>query len=141
MEKLTVEKEIWIAAPRERVWQAITTAEQLMKWWSDYWEIEALEPGATIKFGEPGDLMLATVKSVEPLEKFVIRWPAQPQYHNTEIFTIFELEEENGGVRLKVAETGFEALPEDIRQKRFESTATGYEKVLGELKKYVEGKK
>lgn len=71
---------------------------------------------ATIKFGEPDDLMVATVETIVPPEKFVIRWPPQPQYHNIEVFTIFELEVENEGTRVKVAETGFEALPADIRQ-------------------------
>ncbi|HLA94258.1 MAG TPA: hypothetical protein VK612_00960, partial [Pyrinomonadaceae bacterium] len=74
-------------------------------------------------------------------EKFAIRWPPQPEYHNIEIFTIFELEVENGGTLVKVTETGFEELPDDIRQTRFESTSKGYETVLGELKKYVEGEK
>jgi uncharacterized protein YndB with AHSA1/START domain len=28
MPELTVERSIWIAAPRERVWQALTTVEE-----------------------------------------------------------------------------------------------------------------
>jgi uncharacterized protein YndB with AHSA1/START domain len=32
MEKLVVERSIWIAAPRERVWQAVTDPEQLAQW-------------------------------------------------------------------------------------------------------------
>jgi len=32
MEKLTVERTLWIAAPRERVWQAVTAPEQLAQW-------------------------------------------------------------------------------------------------------------
>jgi len=141
MGKLTVERTVWIDASRERVWQAITVAEQLMKWWSDHWEIDSLEPGSAIRFGEPGDLMNATVETADAPEKFAIRWPPQPEYHNIEIFTIFELEVENGGTLVKVTETGFEELPDDIRQTRFESTSKGYETVLGELKKYVEGEK
>jgi hypothetical protein len=54
------------------------------------------------------------------------------------VFTIFRLEEENGGTRVTVTETGFEALPDDIRQERFDSTAKGYETVLAGLKVYVE---
>jgi len=52
--------------------------------------------------------------------------------------TTYRLEEENGGTRVTVTETGFEALPDDIRQKRFDSTAQGYETVLADLKVYVE---
>jgi uncharacterized protein YndB with AHSA1/START domain len=139
MEKLTVERSIWINAPRERVWQAVTESKQIRQWWGgDYWEITALQPGATIKFGDPNDLMLATVAVVDPPREFSLQWPPQPQYHNIPIFTTFRLEEENGGTRVTVTETGFEALPEDIRQQRFDSTARGYETVLAGLKVHVE---
>lgn len=139
MEKMTVERSIWINAPRERVWKAITTSEQIRQWWGDYWEITALEVGATIKFGEPADLMLATVAVADSPREFKIQWPPQEQYHDIEMFTIFMLAEENGGTRVTVTETGFEALPDDIRQKRIDSTASGYEKVLAGLRAFVEG--
>lgn len=138
MEKLTVEKDVWIDAPIARVWQAVTSDAELMKWWGDTWEIPLLEPGAEIKFGEPGEMMSANIERLDPPREFVIRWPPQEGYHNIEMLTIFELEEQNGGTRLKVTETGFEALAEDIRQKRYESTAKGYETVLGSLKTFVE---
>jgi uncharacterized protein YndB with AHSA1/START domain len=139
MEKMSVERSIWIKAPRERVWQAITTSEQIRMWWGDYWEIPLLEVGATIKFGDQSDPMLATVAAADAPRKFKIQWPAQEQYHNTEMFTIFVLAEENGGTRVTVTETGFEALPDDIRQKRYDSTAQGYVTVLAGLKTFVEG--
>ena len=139
MDKMSVEHSIWINAPRERVWQAITTSEQMRQWWGDYWEIPSLEVGATIKFGDPSDLMLATVALADAPREFSIQWPAQEQYHHIEMFTIFVLAEENGGTRVTVTETGFEALPEDVRQKRYDSTAQGYETVLAGLKTFVEG--
>ena len=138
MEKLTVERSIWIAAPRERVWNAITQSEQIREWWGDYWEISALRVGAEVKFGDPDDSMLAKVAVVDPPREFSIQWPPQPQYHSIDIFTTFLLDEENGGTRVTVTESGFEALPEDIRQKRYDSTAQGYETVLASLKVMVE---
>jgi hypothetical protein len=39
-----------------------------------------------------------------------------------------------------VTESGFDALPDDIRQKRFEQTANGYAKILEGLKALVEGR-
>ena len=139
MEKLVVERSIWIAAPRERVWDAITDAEQLKQWWGDYWEIPALQVGATIKFGDPNDLMLATIAVLVPPRQFTIHWPPQEQYHSIEMFTIFLLAEENDSTRVTVTETGFEALPDDIRQSRFDKTADGYTKVLANLKAHLEG--
>ena len=141
MEKLTVERRIWIDAPRERVWQAITTAEEIRQWWGgdDHWEFSALEIGGVIKFGDPADLMIATIAVLDPPHEFRIEWPPQEQYHSIPIYTTYVLIEENGGTGVTVSETGFEALPDDIRQKRFDSTAQGYETVLAGLKAFVEG--
>jgi uncharacterized protein YndB with AHSA1/START domain len=139
MEPFKVERSIWINAPRERVWRAVTETEEIKQWWgNDDWEITALEVGATVKFGDPDDLLLATVAVVDRPREFSIQWPPQPQYHSIAMVTTYRLEEENGGTRVTVTETGFEALPDDIRQKRFDSTAQGYETVLADLKVYVE---
>lgn len=139
MEPIHVERSIWISAPRERVWRAITEAEQIRQWWGgDHWEIAALQVGATVAFGDPDDLMFATIAVVDPPREFSLRWPPQSQYHSIEMITTFRLEEENGGTRVTVTESGFEALPGDVRQQRVDSTAQGYETVLAGLKAYVE---
>jgi uncharacterized protein YndB with AHSA1/START domain len=140
METLTVERTIWINAPRERVWQAITTAGQIQQWWGgdDHWEISALEVGGVIKFGDPDDLMTATIGVLDPPHQFTIQWPPQEQYHSIAMSTTYLLEEENGGTQVIVRETGFEALPDDIRQKRFDQTSEGYATVLAGLKEFVE---
>lgn len=135
----TLERTIWINAPRERVWRAITTDSEIMVWWGgDTWIIEDLVVGGTIRFGQPDDLMTATVAVLDPPNEFSIEWPPQPQYHMTAIYTTFRLTDENGGTRVHVQETGFERLPEDIRQKNYDSTASGYETVLANLKHMIE---
>lgn len=139
IEPIIVERSIWINAPRERVWHAVTESEQINQWWGgDYWEITALQVGATVKFGDPNDLMVATITIVDPPREFSLQWPPQPQYHSIPMFTTFRLEEEKGGTRVTVTETGFEAMPDTIRQERFDSTAKGYETVLADLKRHVE---
>lgn len=142
MEAMTVERTIWINAPRERVWRAITTASEIRQWWGgDHWEIDSLVVGGQIKFGDPNDLMLAIIDVLDPPRQFTIRWPPQEQYHSINVYTIYILTEENGGTRVQVTETGFEALPDDIRQQRFDSTSNGYATVLAGLKDYVEGER
>jgi uncharacterized protein YndB with AHSA1/START domain len=139
MEKIIVERSIWIKAPRERVWRAVTDAQQIQQWWGDYWEIPTLQVGGTVKFGTKDDPMLATIAVLNPPREFTIQWPPQPQYHSIAMFTRYILEEENGGTRISVSETGFEALPDDIRQQRIDSTTQGYTTVLANLKTYLEG--
>ena len=51
METIAGERSIWINTPRERVWKAITSSEEIQQWWGgdDQWEISVLKVGGTIK--------------------------------------------------------------------------------------------
>jgi uncharacterized protein YndB with AHSA1/START domain len=139
LEPMSVERSIWIEAPQEQVWRAITEVKHINHWWGgDYWEIAALEVGATVKFGDPEDLMLAAIAVLDAPREFSLQWPPQEQYHSIAMFTTYRLEEENGGTRVTVTETGLEALPDEIRQQRIDSTAQGYATVLADMKAYVE---
>ncbi|MEZ4671925.1 MAG: SRPBCC domain-containing protein [Anaerolineae bacterium] len=136
---LNVERSIWINAPRERVWQAITTTDGLHSWWGhDYWEITALEVGALIKFGKADDPILAAVEVVDPPHQFTIKWPVILPHNTIPKFTTYLLTEEKDGTRVTVTETGFEVLPDEVRQTRFDRTAQGYNTVLSSLKTYLE---
>ncbi len=139
MEPLAVEESIWVRAPRERVWRALTTSEQIRKWWGDYWEITGLQPGAEVLFGDEQEPIRARVSAAEAPHAFGLSWPPLPELDNAVFQTTFRLEEENGGTRINVRESGFEALPEDARQRRFDSTVQGYRSVLQNLKVLIEG--
>ena len=68
MEQLTVERTIWIAAPRQRVWQAVTDPAQLEQWYAPGcpWEIPVLHVGATITFfNTDTDVQRATIDVVD----------------------------------------------------------------------------
>ena len=136
-----VKRDIWIAAPRERVWQAVTNAEMIMKWWGDTWIINALKVGGGIEFGRPGDMIHATIAVLDPPRQFSIHWPWQEQYQAENAYTIFDLAEENNGTRVTVTETGYEALSGEERQERLNRTGQGYTTVLANLKAYVDGSK
>lgn len=75
---------------------------------------------------------------VDPPHEFALQWSPQLQYHSIAMVTTYRLEEEAGGTRVTVTETGFEALPDEIRQQQFDSTSKGYATVLSGLKEYVE---
>lgn len=138
MEKLGVERSIWIKAPRERVWQAITIDQQIRKWWADYWAIPTLEVGATLKFGTEDNPILGTLAVVDPPRELAIQWPPQAQFYSLTTVTRYILEEEAGGTRITVSETGFETLPDIVRQQRIEQVGQGYTTVMQNLKTYVE---
>lgn len=138
MEAVTVERSIWINAPRERVWEAITQPEQLKQWWGLGWELATLQQGASMKFhGTDGNWYDATIESVNPTRQFTLRWAENPQYPAT-FMTTFTLDEQDGGTRVTVVESGFEQLPIAVRQQHVEGNRHGWMTVLPKLKTWTE---
>jgi uncharacterized protein YndB with AHSA1/START domain len=135
---LAVESSIWIAAPRERVWRAVTEPGQLAQWFApgSPWEIPQLEANTTVKFHNTAtEILLATIQTADPPQQFTLRW--EPEEDGTILTTTFLLEEENDGTRITIRETGFESLAADIRQQRIEQTAAGYGISLENLRAYL----
>jgi uncharacterized protein YndB with AHSA1/START domain len=143
MEKIAVERSIWINAPRERVWQAVTQPEQLTKWYAtEYaWEIPVLQVGATVKFHNSAtEILLARIEVVDPPHQFTIRWQPDKEYPAMSLVTSFLLQEENGGTRATISESGYELLPDDVRQQWMDATGGGYTMSMENLRAYAEGR-
>lgn len=105
MEAIAVEHSIWIAAPRERVWQAITQPEQLEQWYAVGcpWEIPSLKTGAGVKFyNTPTDILLANIEAVDPPGRLNLRWQPDDMYPDVALINTFLLAEENSGTRITV---------------------------------------
>jgi uncharacterized protein YndB with AHSA1/START domain len=137
---LSVERSIWIAAPRERAWAAVTQPEHLDRWYATYyrWEIPVLQVGATVKFlnrDNDADLQVATIEVVDPPREFTLRWHGNP-----ELVTTFRLEEENGGTRATIRESGYEAVPDNERAEWIDATGKGYTLSMENLKAHLEGR-
>ena len=106
----------------------------------DKFDERVKKAGGKIHFGREDNRKTMTVLEAAPPEKFVILWPTPPWYTNTEIVTIFDLKQVDGGTRIEVTETGFEGLELDVRQRRIDGTVDTYQRMLGKLKEYVEYK-
>jgi carbon monoxide dehydrogenase subunit G len=52
MKNITIERSIWIDAPRERVWQAITALDQIVQW------LVPNLPGAEMKRDDSGKVTI-----------------------------------------------------------------------------------
>jgi uncharacterized protein YndB with AHSA1/START domain len=137
MNQLTVERSIWIDAPRERVWQAITDPARLAQW--------LLPPalGAQMKRDASGTFFVCMGDMEIPIA--IHEAPKQPQQVTSRslpdrlIATTYVLEEENGGTRVTITMTGFEALPADAREDRMKPSGAAWEKALANLKASVAG--
>ena len=137
-----VERSIWIAAPRERVWRAITDPAQLEMWFSPgtSWKLTALEVGGRLfipdlETGE--ETYVQVIQLLDPPHRFVTQsLPASPG--SAEI-TAYLLQEEDHGTRLTITNSGYELLPEDGRWSAMEQNAFGFGMMLENLRAHVEG--
>lgn len=144
MEKMAVERTIWINARRERVWQAVTEPDQLSQWYATYyhWDIPALEVGTTIRFynkDDQADAQIATIEVVDPPREFTVRWQPDKEYPEVSLITSFLLAEEDGGTRATINESGYERLSGAVRQQWLDATHRGYTMSMANLRAYVEG--
>ena len=133
-EKLTIERSIWIAAPRERVWQAVTDPAQIAQWFAPGTSFSQNGNKISVRIGEM-DLEVAIIELIDPPRQITTR-----NLPDRSITTTYTLEEENGGTRFTVTETGFEALSEDARKERLDQDDKGWEMALENLKAYIDGK-
>jgi uncharacterized protein YndB with AHSA1/START domain len=141
METLAVERTVLINAPIQQVWSAVTDPEQLKEWYAPgcSWEIPALQPGATVKFhNTETDIQLATIESVEPLREFSLRWQLDPMHPGLTLLNRFLLESENDSTRVTVSQTGYESLPDGMRQQTLDQDAQAYTAIAESLKTYLE---
>lgn len=138
-----VERSIWIAAPRERVWRAIIDPAQLQQWYSPgtTWQMPALEVGGKLFALDPetgAEQHIQVIEQIESPQRFVLR--TAPEEAGTFEVTAYTLQEEDGGTRLTVTNSGYETMPEEGRWNALEQNAFGWGMMLENVKAYIEGK-
>jgi uncharacterized protein YndB with AHSA1/START domain len=147
----SVEREILIEASPEVVWGVITEPEQISRWFSDDADVKGRAGADGTLTWTPGgrggrkelDLLVPIrVVDAEPFRRFSFRWNhpqgATPDQANSALVE-FTLVEEAGGTRLRVLETGINAVTHDepSRARYVEEHERGWGKHLGELLDYV----
>jgi uncharacterized protein YndB with AHSA1/START domain len=142
LEVIGVERNIWIAAPIEKVWKAITDPAQIEIWFSPgmQWRGTSLQVGGKMAVYDPEtnhDLIVQVVEKVDPPRQLVMRSEVQPP--DTPHVTTWTLEEENGGTRLTLTFTGYELEPDSTRDKNMDENGVGFTMMLENIKAHVEG--
>src|ERR687889_119242 len=70
-----IERDIVIAAPLERVWELITSAEHVGRWFGDAGAEIDLRPGGALSFSwRDHGTVHGRVEAVEPPHRFAYRW-------------------------------------------------------------------
>lgn len=153
-----IEKQVLLHAPLERVWQAISNAQEFGSWFGmrfdgpfvagervagqivpttvDPQVAESQKPYEGIRF----DLF---VERIEPMRLFSYRWhpgavdPGVDYSKEPTTLVVFGLEEVPEGTKLTITESGFDAIPLARRAGVFEQNEMGWEGQLTLIQKYL----
>jgi uncharacterized protein YndB with AHSA1/START domain len=143
--------EIEISAPPERVFEALTTREQALVWWSnaDYavteWEMDARIGGswrftATVRKGSAMGKAYrhhGEILEFDPPRLLVYSWFMDAhEIPDRKTIVRYELTPSGSGTRLKVTHSGLAALP--LSRKGYVS---GWPGVLSQIKQFTETRK
>lgn len=142
MEADRIERDVFIAAPLQRVWSLVSEPG----WWVE-------DGGPRSVQGEGSrvvvELAIGTypvrLEHSEPRRYIAFRWasafPGEEPVEGKATLVEFTLTEEAGGTRLRVVESGFAKLaaPAEVQRKEFEGNAHGWLKELGHAKQRAEG--
>ncbi len=142
-----VEKQIEIAAPVAKVWDALTNHEKFGAWFRV--KLEGPFVASEVSKGFitwPGYEHLkwaATVKEIMPQKLFSFTWhpyavdPAVDYSHETPTLVEFRLETTMMGTRVTVTESGFDKVPEARRAEAFRMNDGGWAQQVKNLEEYV----
>jgi uncharacterized protein YndB with AHSA1/START domain len=155
-----IEKQVVLRAPRERVWRAVSDAQQFGTWFGVEFDgpfvagtqltgrITPTKVDAEIaKAQEPhaGKAFEWTVERIEPPRLISFRWhpfAVEPNFdYSQEPTTLvtFELEETAEGTKLTISESGFDRIPLERRLKAFAANEQGWHAQAQLIAKYLAG--
>jgi uncharacterized protein YndB with AHSA1/START domain len=152
-----IQKQVVLRAPLDRVWRAITEAEEFGHWFGVRFDgpFVAGEPvTATItpttvdeqvaKRQEPHAGVTSTwqIVAIEPRLRFAYRWhpcAGEPDVDQEPTTLVeFVLAETPDGVLLTITESGFDAIPEARRASSFEANSEGWAIQTDLVRRYLE---
>lgn len=138
----TIVREITVSSPIDRVWSALTVADQIAQWFGDSAEID-LRPGGSFKMGwsEHDSVTQGVVEQVDYPNTFSYRWKAGSTEDGTMWTTkvTFTLEEADGMTTVKVVESGFSELPDELYVRTMRDNSSGWTTELADLERHLEG--
>jgi uncharacterized protein YndB with AHSA1/START domain len=142
-----LERQIVLAAPRDRVWRALTDVRQFNEWFGVALTTP-FAPGAAVSghitIPEYAHVVCTMwVEAMEPERRFAFRWhpyaiePGVDYSSEPTTLVTFTLEEVPGGTHLSVVESGFDAIPEPRRRAAFLANTQGWEAQLLRIESYL----
>ncbi len=152
-----IEKSVVLRAPLDRVWRAISDAEEFGRWFGVRFDgpFVAGRPVTATITPTTVDLEVATrqephagvtttweIVAIEPRRRFAYRWhpcAGEPDVDQEPTTLVeFVLAETPDGVLLTIAESGFDAIPEARRASSFEANSEGWAIQTDLVRRYLE---
>lgn len=143
MRETAVTASVHIAASAPTIWQALTTPEELVRWYAPgcRWEIDTLVAGATVRFfNSETDIQLATITEAEPPRRLALRWQLDAGDEAVSLDNVFALEPEHVGTLVTVRQAGYDALPPELREAWRVQDQGAVEAIAQSLKAHVEAR-
>jgi uncharacterized protein YndB with AHSA1/START domain len=157
---MKIEKQVVLRAPLQRVWRAISDAEEFGRWFGVRFDgpfvagtsVTAAITPTTVDDDvaarqEPHTGVRSTwqIVAIEPPRRLAYRWhpfavdPGVDYDREPTTLVEFTLAERPDGVLLTITESGFEAIPPARRGPSFEANGEGWAIQTTLVRKYIEG--
>ena len=142
----TIEREIFVEAAPEVVFEVVSDPEHVREWWPDEAHYDA-RPGATgeIVFGDPeagGAVVSFAVRRGRPAAHVLV--PLDPPggeqaRAGNSLLVTFELLPTDGGTRLRMTETGFREMGWEVAvlEEQYREHVAGWDHFLPRIAPYV----
>jgi uncharacterized protein YndB with AHSA1/START domain len=145
MELGTIERELYIEATPEIVFEVVSDPAHVRQWWPDEARYETVIGSAgEILFADAdgGKVEALTVVDLQPPTRFSFRWthPAgEEAVEGNSLLVTFELAPADGGTLLKMTETGFREMGWELAalEERYREHVDGWDFHLARLAPYV----
>jgi uncharacterized protein YndB with AHSA1/START domain len=144
-----IERSIVIKAPRDRVWRALSNAEEFGAWFGAKLEGQAFAPGQRVRglvtgCGHDNVWFDVVIERMEPQSLLSYRWhpyaidPSVDYTRESQTLVTFTLKDAPGnGTLLTVVESGFDDVPPHRRMEAFRMNSRGWEAQISNIAHYV----
>jgi uncharacterized protein YndB with AHSA1/START domain len=143
-----IEREILLKAPLSRVWSALSNPEEFGAWFGVAFEAKPFVVGehARGRITYPGyeHLVLEIlIVKIDPERSLSFRWhphavDSSVDYSKEPTTLVeFELKEVEGGVLLRLVESGFDNIPPSRRLEAFRMNSGGWDEQMENIEKHV----
>ena len=145
-----IERKMLLKAPRKRVWQALSNAEEFGSWFGVKLQGKTFAPGQRTQgqITYPGYEYITfdvVVERMEPERLISWRWHPAPVEKGVDYssepttLVVFELKDVEGGTQLSVVESGFDKVPPHRRMEAFRQNSEGWDGQMKNIEKHVAG--